>query len=225
MRYTYYGHSSFGIEMNGTRLLFDPFISPNELAKTIDIDQIRCDYILISHGHGDHVADAERIARNNNAVIVAAYEVAAWFEAKGLKVHHMNTGGQHTFGSVRVKCTHAAHSSVLPDGTYGGNPMGFLVSSGDKTIYYSGDTALHTDMQLIGNYAKPERAFLCIGDNFTMGVDDGVIASEFIRCNNITAMHFDTFPPIRIDHASAQKKFEQAGRTLTIPEIGKTYEI
>jgi L-ascorbate metabolism protein UlaG (beta-lactamase superfamily) len=225
MRYTYYGHSTFGVEIDGVHLLFDPFITPNGLAKHIDVDKIPCDYILITHGHGDHVMDAERIARHNDATIIASYEIASWFEAKGLKVHHMNTGGQWNFRGFKVKCTYAAHSSVLPDGTYGGNPMGYLVMANGKTLYYSGDTALTLDMQLIKTYHRPDRAFLCIGDNFTMGIDDAVVAADFVGCDQVTAMHFDTFPPIRIDHAEALRKFEKAGKKLTLPEIGKTYEL
>jgi len=225
MVYTYYGHSTFLVETGGVKILIDPFITPNELAKEIDVDAIRCDYILISHGHADHMMDAERIARNNNATIIAAYEIASWYDAKGIKVHHMNTGGQWSFGAFRVKCTYAAHSSVLPDGTYGGNPMGYLLMAGDKTLYYSGDTALTLDMQLIKTSHRVDRAFLCIGDNFTMGIDDAVTASEFVGCSNITGMHFDTFPPIRIDHGRAREKFESTGKMLTIPEIGKTYQL
>lgn len=225
MKYTYYGHSTFLLELDNAKILFDPFISPNELAKGIDIHSIKCDYILISHGHFDHVTDVEVIAKNNDATIVAAYELASYYGAKNFKQHPMNIGGRWNFGSFTVKVVSAAHSSVLPDGTYSGNPIGFIITEGTRSIYYSGDTGLHMDMQLIGNYHKLDRAFLCIGDNFTMGADDAIIASDFIKCNKITGMHFDTIPYIVIDHQKTIQKFEQAGKTLVLPEIGKTYEV
>lgn len=225
MKYTYYGHSTFLLELDNARILFDPFISPNGLAKGIDINSIKCDYILLSHGHFDHVTDVEVIAKNNDATIVAAYELAAYYGAKNFKHHPMNIGGRWDFGTFSVKVVSAAHSSVLPDGTYSGNPVGFIINEGTKSIYYSGDTGLHMDMQLIGSYHKLDRAFLCIGDNFTMGADDAIIASDFIKCNKITGMHFDTIPYIVIDHEKTIKKFEQSGKTLVLPEIGKTYDV
>lgn len=225
MKYTYYGHSTFLLELENARILFDPFISPNELAKGIDINSIKCDYILLSHGHGDHVADVEVIAKNNDATIVAIYELASYYGAKNYKHHPMNTGGRWDFGKFSVKVVNAVHSSVLPDGTYCGHPVGFIITEGTKSVYYSGDTALHMDMQLIGNYHKLDRAFLCMGDNFTMGVDDAIIAADFIQCNKITGMHFDTFPYIKIDHQKTIQKFDESGKTLVLPEIGKTYEV
>jgi L-ascorbate metabolism protein UlaG (beta-lactamase superfamily) len=225
MKYTYYGHSTFLLELNNARILFDPFITPNDLAKGIDIDSIKCDYILLSHGHGDHIADVETIAKNNDATIVAVYELASYYGVKNFKYHPMNTGGNWNFGNFSIKLVNAVHSSVLPDGTYSGNPVGFIVKEGNKSIYYSGDTALHMDMQLIGKYHRPDRAFLCMGDNFTMGIDDAIIASDFIQCNQITAMHFDTFGYIKIDHNKTIEKFDQSGKKLVLPEIGKTYEV
>lgn len=224
MTYTYLGHSSFLMEFDGVRIIFDPYIKPNDLAKGIDADKLRCDFIFLSHGHFDHVMDVELIAGNSNATIVASYELATYYGGKNFKYHPMNTGGQWNFGKFKVKAVQAVHSSGLPDGAYAGSPMGFIFWTGTHSFYYSGDTALNLDMQLIGNYDKIDRAFLCMGNNFTMGIDDALIAADFVKCNAITAMHFDTFPYIRIDHAEAEEKFEKAGRKLTIPEIGKTYE-
>lgn len=219
MKYTYLGHSSFLVEINGIKIVFDPFISPNDLAKSIDVNSIKCDYVLVSHGHSDHVADVETIARNNDAVVVGAYELAAYYGGKGLKHHPMNIGGRWDFGKFNVKTTNAVHSSVLPDGTYAGNPLGFVVNSGEETFYYSGDTALTLDMQLIGKQHNLDAAFLCLGDNFTMGVDDALIAAEYINCKEIVGMHFDTFPYIRINHETAIKKFNDKGYNLTLPAL------
>ena len=225
MKISFYGHSCFGIEYNGVRLLFDPFITPNEQAKSIDISTIRPDYILVSHGHSDHVADVETIGRASNATIVAAYEIASYYAGKGLPYHPMNIGGSWDFGKFRVKAVNAVHSSVLPDGTYAGNPMGFIVSGGDKSFYYSGDTALHMDMQLIGQKHVIDVAFLCMGDNFTMGIDDAVSAAGLVRCDTVVGMHFDTFPYIKINHDRAKKAFADAGKQLILPELGQTFEL
>lgn len=195
------------------------------MAGNIDVEKIEADYILLSHGHADHVADAEEIAKRTGAMIIANFEVAEWFGAKGVdKLHHMNTGGSARFDFGEVQFVHALHSSSMPDGTYGGNPGGFVVTSGNQCFYFAGDTALHTDMKLIGERHQLDFAILPIGDNFTMGVDDAVRSCDFIRCKKIVGMHYDTFPPIRIDHDEARMKFTDAGAELLLPGIGETIE-
>jgi L-ascorbate metabolism protein UlaG (beta-lactamase superfamily) len=226
MNFTYYGHSCFSIEVSGKTLLFDPFITGNPLAGGIDVNKISCDYILISHGHEDHIADAESIAKRTGATVISNFEIVSWLASKGIsKNHPMNIGGHWFFDFGKVKCVNAIHSSCLPDGSNGGNPMGFLVEAGGKTFYYSGDTALTYDMKLIGDFKKVDFALMPVGGNFTMGIDNAIIASEFIRCDKIVALHFDTFGYIKIDHAEARSKFEAAGKNLLIPEIGKSYNL
>jgi len=221
MEITYYGQSCFMLNSKKGKILFDPFISPNELAKDIDVDAINCDYILLSHGHEDHVADAERIAKNCNATIVSNFEIVSWYEGKGFdKTHPMNLGGSWNFDFGKVKFVKAVHSSVLPDGTYGGNPGGFVLNIDGRTIYYAGDTALHMDMKLIGEYDKVDLAILPIGDNFTMGIDDAIRAADMVGCKNVIGMHYDTFPYIEIDHEEAKKKFKASGIDLTLINIG-----
>src|SRR5215212_1333488 len=130
MKLTYYGQSCFAVEAGGKSLLFDPFITPNELAKHIDINEMRADYVLLSHGHRDHITDAVHIAKQNNATVIAAFEVAMWINKQGIqKYHPMNTGGKWQFEFGTVKCTNAVHSSAMPDGSYGANPMGFIVTT------------------------------------------------------------------------------------------------
>jgi L-ascorbate metabolism protein UlaG (beta-lactamase superfamily) len=223
MKITYYGHSCFGVEVNGVHLLFDPFISPNPLAEAINVDEIKADYILLSHGHEDHVADAVRIAKRTGAKVIANFEIHCWLNKQGIEnTHPMNTGGKWIFDFGKVKCVTAVHSSSLPDGSYGGNPMGFIIETDSRNFYYAGDTALTYDMKLIGDYRKLNFAFLPIGDNFTMGVDNAIIASKFINCDKIIGMHYDTFGYIKIKHEEAIAKFERAGRSLTLMEVGQT---
>ena len=223
MEITYYGHSCFSIEVSNKTLLFDPFITGNPLAKGIDLKKIKADYILISHGHGDHVSDAIELARQTNATVISAYEIVSWLNKHGInKTHAMNIGGHWIFDFGKVKCVNAVHSSSLPDGTYAGNPMGFLIEAPAGNFYYAGDTALHYDMKLIGEYKKIDFAFLPMGNNYTMGVDNAVIASDFIKCDRIIGMHYDTFEAIKIDHADAKRKFELAGKELTLMKIGET---
>ncbi|HEU6448323.1 MAG TPA: metal-dependent hydrolase [Verrucomicrobiae bacterium] len=225
MKVTYYGHSSFLVEAGGRKLLFDPFITPNPAAKSIDIKQIRPDYILVSHGHGDHVTDVVAIAKNSHATVIAGYEVAMWLNKNGAeKTHGMNHGGSFQFDFGRVKLTAAIHSSSMPDGSYGGNPAGFVVETKAGNFYYSGDTALTMDMKLIGESTGLKFAALCIGSNFTMDVSDAIKAAEFVRCDEIIGMHYDTFPPIKIDHAVAKEKFKAAGKNLHLLAIGETRE-
>ncbi len=225
MRITYYGHSCFLVEINGKKLLFDPFISQNPLASNIDTGKIKADFILVSHGHADHTADLLSLANQTGATVVSNWEICSWVQSKGYKkVHPMNIGGHWIFEFGKVKCVNAVHSSSLPDGTYGGNPMGFLIETPDGKFYYAGDTALHLDMKLIGDYKKMDLAFLPIGNNFTMGIDNAVIASDFIRCDRIIGMHYDTFDMIKIDHDEAKKKFDSAGKQLTLMQVGQTLE-
>lgn len=227
MTVTYYGHSCFEFHSNGARILIDPFISPNPLAKgKVDADKTNPDYLLLTHGHGDHVADAVSIAKRTSCKVITNFEIAGWLEGKGIKnVHPMNLGGNLALPFGKIKYVTAIHSSVLPDGTYGGNPGGFVMDFGDICIYYAGDTALTFDMQLLPKQFDFDHAFLPIGDNFTMGIDDAVTASEFVKCKSVFGMHYNTFPAIEIDTAEAKSKFESAGANLTLLEIGETIEL
>jgi L-ascorbate metabolism protein UlaG (beta-lactamase superfamily) len=226
MKFTYYGHACFGIETSGRNLLFDPFITPNPLAKEIDIKKISADFILVSHGHGDHVADVVDIAKRTEAHVIAPFETGSWFEKKGVKnVQSMNHGGATKTDFGRVKLTAAIHSSSMPDGSYGGNPCGFVIETRDGNFYYSGDTALTYDMKLIGEQTKLDFAVFPIGDFFTMGIDDAVRAAEFVGATKIVGVHYDTFPPIKIDHDAALKVARAASKELLLPKIGETLDL
>lgn len=226
MKFTYYGHSCFAVGVNGKKLLFDPFITGNELARHIDVNSIEADFILISHGHGDHLADAISIAQRTNALVIAAYEVCNWVNTNGYSnTHPMNTGGNRDFGFGKVRCVVAQHSSQLPDGSYGGNPLGFVVTSTEGNFYYAGDTGLTLDMQLIPKWAKLNFAVLPIGDNFTMGAEDAAEAARMVDCHTVVGVHYDTFGYIKTDHALAMDIFSKAGATLLLPKIGETISI
>lgn len=226
MKVTYYGQSAFLIEIAGKKLLFDPFITPNELAGNIDINTIEADFILVSHGHSDHTADLIDIAKRTGAKVIGIFELVTWLGKQGIEnVHPMNLGGKWNFDFGTVKMVYAAHSSSLPDGTYAGTAAGFIISSNGKTIYYAGDTALTQEMKLTGEMYQLDYAFLPIGDNFTMGVDDAILASKFIRCNNIIGMHYNTFGFIKIDTEQAITRFKNEGIDLNLLEIGNPAEL
>ncbi len=222
MKLTYYGHAAFELEVNGKKLLFDPFITPNELAKHIDINTIKPDYILLSHGHGDHIADLFTIQKNSGAKVIAIAEIAGWLAGKGIPdAHGMNLGGGFNFDFGRVKMVTALHSSGLPDGSYGGNPAGYVIYGEGKKVYFAGDTALTLDMKLLAD-ENLDWAILPIGDNYTMGIDDAIKAADFVNCNNVVGIHYDTFPAIKIDTEEAKEKFVKAGMNLKLPGIGET---
>lgn len=223
---TYFGHSCFLVETNGKKILFDPFITPNELAKEIDINTIDCDYIAISHGHFDHISDAVAIAKRTNAAVICAYEIYEWLQKQGItNLRPGNTGGKWNLDFGTIKFVAAVHSSCLPDGTYGANPMGFVLNTIEGDFYYSGDTALTMDMQLIPRWANLKFAVLPIGDIFTMDINDAIIAADFIQCSKIIGVHYDTFDPIKINHEEAKAKFLAAGKELILLKIGEKLEL
>ena len=226
MKFTYYGQSCFSVATGNKNLLFDPFITPNELAGHIDIDTLKPDYILVSHGHSDHIEDCVAIAKRSGATVIGSFEVVSWLQKQGVQQYHpMNTGGKWNFDFGTVKCTNAIHSSSMPDGSYGGNPMGFLIKTDDTSFYYSGDTALTLDMQLVPKWGKLDFAILPVGDNFTMGYEDAIMAAKMIQCDQIIGVHYDTFGFIKIDHGKAQKAFADADMKLHLVEIGKSIDI
>lgn len=225
MKITFYGHASLGIEVGGKKIIVDPYISPNPKASHIDVDRLEADFILLTHAHGDHIADVETIAQRTNATIVSNAEIAGYYEKKGFTTHPMNHGGSWDFDFGNVKYVNAIHSSSFPDGTYGGNPGGFVIEGERKNIYIAGDTALTFDMQLIPLRTKLDLAIFPIGDNFTMDVDDAILASDFVECDKVLGYHFDTFGYIEINHEEAIKKFFDVGKDLMLLEIGASIDL
>lgn len=225
MKITFYGHASLGIEVGDVHILVDPFISANEAAAHIDISSLKADYILLTHAHQDHILDVEAIAKQTDAVIVSNFEIATHYENKGFEVHPMNHGGSSDFEFGLVKYVIAHHSSSFPDGSYGGQPGGFVIEGEHKNIYIAGDTALTLDMKLIPMSIQLDLAILPIGDNFTMGVDDAIIASDFVKCDKVLGYHYDTFGYIKIDHEEAKRKFFDKGKDLMLLEIGESIEL
>jgi len=225
MKITFYGHACLGIEVGGKHIIVDPFITGNEKAKHVNISDLKADYILLTHAHNDHTLDVEVIAKNNNSVIVSCYETAAYYGDKGLKYHPMNHGGSWQFDFGKVKYVAAIHSSSFGDGTYGGNPGGFVIEGEHKNIYIAGDTALTMDMKLIPMRTKLDLAIFPIGSNFTMDVEDAIIASDFVQCDKVLGCHYDTFGYIVVNHDEAKKKFFDAGKDLMLLDIGESISL
>lgn len=225
MKITFYGHAALGIEVGGKHILVDPFISANPKASHIDIDSLKADYILLTHAHQDHILDVEAIARRTDAVIVSNWEIATYYGNKGFQNHPMNHGGSWQFDFGNVKYVQAVHSSSFPDGTYGGNPGGFVIEGERKNIYISGDTALTMDMKLIPLRTKLDLAIFPIGSNFTMDVEDAITAAGFVECDKILGVHYDTFGYIEINHEEAIKKFFNSGKDLMLLAIGDFIEL
>lgn len=222
MEYTYYGQSCFALTTTKAKLLFDPFITGNPLASEIDASTIEADYILVSHGHGDHVADLVSIAFRTNAKVICVPEIAAWLAKQGVSnIHEMNYGKyKFDFGIVRM--VWATHSSGLPDGTYGGNPVGFVIDADDKQLYYAGDTGLTVEMKLLAELYQLEYAILPIGGNYTMDAEDAAVAAGYVNCKRVIGVHYNSFPVIAIDDYYATECFKRAQKQLLLPAIGET---
>lgn len=228
LRLTYYGHSTFAVDADGIKLVIDPFLAPNNPLAPVGPDALEADFILITHGHGDHMADAVSLAKRTGALVISNFEIISWLETKGVtNGHGMNTGGGYSFPFGRVKMTIAHHSSTLPDGTPAGNPVGYLIHFNDGTdIYFAGDTALTYDMRLIGDMGGVDLAVLPIGDNFTMGPDDAVLAAQFVQAKHVIPIHYNTFPPIQQDGLAFAEKLRRAAEIdCTVLAPGEEYTI
>jgi len=226
MKITYLGHSSLSIETKDKTLLIDPFITGNELASKIDINKLQADYILVTHAHEDHILDVEAIAKRTGAKVISNYEIVTYFGNKGIDGHPMNHGGKWKFDFGTVHYTNAIHSSSFPDGTYGGQPGGFVLETSNHRLYIAGDTALTYDMKLISEtIGELDLVVLPIGDNFTMDIDSAIKASSFLNCSKVLGYHFDTFGYIQINHKEAFSKFSIAKKELFLLPIGGNIKI
>ncbi len=208
VKLTWYGHACWSIETPKATLLIDPFITGNPVSP-VKAAEVQADYILISHAHGDHLGDTVEIAKRTGATVISNYEIAGYCEGQGLKAHPLHIGGGHEFPFGRVKLTIAHHGSSFPDGKYGGNPAGFLLTLGKTTIYDAADTGLFYDMKLIGEEGI-DVALVPIGDNFTMGPDDAVRAAKFIKPKVLIPMHYNTFDLLSQDAKSFAKQVKRA---------------
>mgnify|MGYP001186332254 CR=1 FL=1 len=212
IRLHYFGHSTFAIDTGAHKLIVDPFLSPNNPLAPVSAEAIVADYILLTHGHGDHCADAAAIAKRTGAMVISNFEVVSWMQQQGAENGHgMNLGGAYSFPFGRVKMTIAHHSSTMPDGSPGGNPAGFLIHFDDGVdLYIAGDTALTYDMKLIGEAGGVDLAILPIGDNFTMGPADAITAAQFVQAKRVIPCHYNTFPPIKQDAGAFAAELRRA---------------
>ena len=224
LKLTYHGHSCFELEADGHRVIVDPFLNGNSHTRVKPGD-IRCEAVLVSHGHGDHVGDAVEIAKKNRCPVISNFEIANWIGAKGVDTHPMHIGGGHTFPWGRLKLTPALHGSALPDGTYGGNPAGFLIWMGGRCVYYAGDTGISAEMALTGRMNPIDLALLPIGGNFTMDVDDAVEAAVLLQAKQAMPIHYRTFPIIEADPAQFLKRLEAKGIRPRAAAPGETIEV
>ncbi|MET3981848.1 L-ascorbate metabolism protein UlaG (beta-lactamase superfamily) [Mucilaginibacter sp. UYP25] len=226
MKITYYGHSCFSAEINGKHILFDPFIKGNPLAGNIKIDEIPADYIFISHAHFDHIDDLLNIATRTKALVVSNFEIVSWCIKNGVNnTQPLNPGGKWQFDFGTVKCVTAVHSSSFTTGENGGVASGFIFRSAQGNFYYSGDTALTLDMQLIPKWAELDFAILPIGDDLTMGFEDAAEAASMINVKKVIGVHYDTFKFIEINKDEAVSAFQIKDINLQLLKIGSVTDI
>lgn len=220
MQLTYFGHSCFKATINGSTIIFDPFIRGNELAKEVAFEQLTADYILVTHGHFDHVGDLVDLAKQTNATVICNWEIHVWLNKQGItQTVPLNIGGKFTFNFGTVHMVAAVHSSSFEDGSYAGTACGFVIETNEKSMYYAGDTGLTLDMKILAEKFNLSVALLPVGDQFTMGYKDAALAAQWINCKHIIGMHFDTFDLIKINHAEAITHFNKQGLTLLLPTI------
>ncbi len=224
LKITYYGHSVFLLDDGKTKLIIDPFLEGNPLSPIKEKD-VNVNYIVVTHGHGDHLGDAVAISKRCDAPIIAVNELANYVASKGAKAHNMHIGGGFNFPFGRVKFTIAHHGSSSGEGTYTGEPSGVLVTMGGKTVYHTGDTGLFSDMKLIGEMNPVDILLLPIGDNFTMGIDDAVKAVELVNPKFVVPMHYNTFPVIEADPNVFIAKVKANGFNGKVFNFGETVEI
>lgn len=226
MKITYLGHNCLFIETAEHKIMVDPFISGNPLASNIQKENYLPDFIILTHAHVDHVLDVEVMCTLSSAKIISNYEIVTYYEKKGFTGHGMNTGGNFDFPFGKVGCVVAQHSSVFNDGTYGGNPNGYIIQTEEKTIYIAGDTSLTYDMKLIPQlYGKVDLAIVPIGDNFTMNAKAAATAMGFVDANKALGTHYDTFPPIKINHNDAKNEFSNKGKELILLDLESSIEL
>jgi L-ascorbate metabolism protein UlaG (beta-lactamase superfamily) len=228
MKITYYGHSAFQLETGDARVLFDPFFTGNKHAEgVVSPADVNPTHILLTHAHGDHWGDTPDIAKRTSAQLVANFEITQYASTRhGIEnIQPMNTGGWWTFDWGKVQQTIAWHSSSFPDGTYGGNPNGYIVHAEEKCIYNLGDTALFSEMEWIGEAHTIDIAFMPIGDCFTMGPKDSIKAARMLNPGLIIPVHYDTFPYIEVDVQRWGADMEDAGFSTRILSPGETIDL
>jgi L-ascorbate metabolism protein UlaG (beta-lactamase superfamily) len=225
IKFTWYGHAVLGLEIDKYKLIVDPFLTGNPAAK-ITPDKVQAEYILISHGHGDHIGDAIDIAKRTGATIITNNEIAHWFNSKGVdKTEGQHIGGGHMYPFGYLKLTQALHGSMLPDGSNGGNPCGFLITADKKKIYLACDTGLFGDMKLIGEEGI-DLAVLPIGDYYTMGPDDALRATKMLQAKNIVPVHYNTFDLLKQDAGQwAQAVEKETGSKVHVLKPGDSFSL
>ncbi len=225
MKLRYFSHSSFQITTNsGKVILIDPFLDDNPTCPVNSAD-ISADFIVLTHGHGDHIGDAFKIAKRTNPLFICVNELANYVADKGFQAHNMHIGGGFDFEFGRLKFTIAHHGSMTPDNTYGGEPAGVLLSIDGKSLYHTGDTGLFYDMKLIGEMTPIDYMLLPIGDNFTMGITDAVKAVELANPTVAIPMHYNTFPVIEADPDEFKKKVEAVGKQARVMTYGEEIDL